>query len=163
MKDAKNGPLKNKTALRYLYGFTIFILTLSGFGQMPIFKRYYIADIPGLGWLAQFYITHYLHYLGAVVFLGIAGYVVAEYLAYGKKVLNLTMSGYVRTAVLAGLGVSGIFLVVRNFSGVTLPPGLIIVLDLGHLSLVMLLLLVSGVCAFKKCSWVVNNKAPEKN
>ena len=35
--------------VRYVYLITVFFLTLTGFGQMPIFKRYYIADIPGLG------------------------------------------------------------------------------------------------------------------
>ena len=40
-------------AVRYVYLITVFFLTLSGFGQMPIFKRYYIADIPGFGWLAR--------------------------------------------------------------------------------------------------------------
>jgi hypothetical protein len=49
-------------AARYVYLITVLFLTLSGFGQMPIFKRYYIADIPGFGWLAQFYVTHYIHY-----------------------------------------------------------------------------------------------------
>ena len=49
--------------VRYFYLLTVLLLTLTGFGQMPIFKRYYIADIPGFGWLAQFYVTHYIHYL----------------------------------------------------------------------------------------------------
>ena len=39
--------------VRYFFLATVFFLTLTGFGQMPIFKRYYIADIPGLGWLAD--------------------------------------------------------------------------------------------------------------
>ena len=38
-------------SVRWFYLTTVFFLTLTGFGQMPIFKRYYIADIPGLGWL----------------------------------------------------------------------------------------------------------------
>ena len=29
--------------IRYVYLITIFFLTITGFGQMPIFKRYYIA------------------------------------------------------------------------------------------------------------------------
>ena len=158
MKDGKNGSFSNKTALHYLYGFTLFMLTLTGFGQMPVFKRYYIADIPGLGWLAQFYVTHYMHYLSAIVFLGLAGYTAAGYLAYEKRVLSLTISGYVRTVILAGLVVSGIFLVIRNFSGIMLPPGFIIFLDLSHLGLVVLLLAVSGTCMFKSWPWAVKKE-----
>ncbi|MDJ0667751.1 MAG: hypothetical protein QNJ61_10750, partial [Desulfobacterales bacterium] len=58
--------------MRAIYLTLLVFMGLSGFGQMPIFKRYYIADLPGLGWLAQFYTTHYIHYLGAILLLGIA-------------------------------------------------------------------------------------------
>ena len=68
----------NRT-VRYVYLITVFLLTLTGFGQMPVFKRYYIADIPGLGWLAQFYVTHYIHYLGAIVFLALLAYLVVDH------------------------------------------------------------------------------------
>lgn len=64
----------------YLYGITILFISLSGFGQMPIFKRYYIADVPGLGWLAQYYITHIVHYIAAAVLIWIFTYRVTEYL-----------------------------------------------------------------------------------
>ena len=72
-------------ALRYVYLITVFFLTLSGFGQMPIFKRYYIADIPGFGWLAQFFVTHYIHYLGAILILVLATYMISDYLILQKK------------------------------------------------------------------------------
>jgi len=72
-------------ALRYVYLITVFFLTLSGFGQMPIFKRYYIADIPGFGWLAQFFVTHYIHYLGAILILALVTYMISDYLILQKK------------------------------------------------------------------------------
>ena len=53
--------------IKPIYLFLLFMMGLTGFGQMPIFKRYYIADIPGLAWTAKFYVTHYLHYLGAIL------------------------------------------------------------------------------------------------
>jgi hypothetical protein len=62
----------------YVYLITVFFLTLTGFGQMPIFKRYYIADIPGFGWLAQFYVTHYIHYLGAILILALVTYMIID-------------------------------------------------------------------------------------
>jgi len=55
-------------------------MALSGFGQMPIFKRYYIADLTGLGWLAQFYVTHYFHYAGAAALLAIGADYLTRYL-----------------------------------------------------------------------------------
>ena len=123
--------------IRYGYGLLMFLLALTGFAQMPIFKRYYIADIPGLGWLDMFHVTHYLHYLSAILVLALVVYMVLDYLILQKKHLRLTASGYVRGAILAGIIVSGIFLVIRNLAGSQLGPRFIIFLDLAHLGLVM--------------------------
>jgi hypothetical protein len=84
---------------RWFYLMVIFFLTLTGFGQMPIFKRYYIADIPGLGWLAQFFVTHYIHYLAAILFLAFAAYIVLDYLILKHKSRRMTATGYLRGAL----------------------------------------------------------------
>ncbi|MGD9044161.1 MAG: hypothetical protein PVG06_10630 [Desulfobacterales bacterium] len=141
-------------ALRYVYLITVFFLTLTGFGQMPIFKRYYIADIPGFGWLAKFYVTHYIHYLGAILILGLVSYLIIDYLILQRKHLRLTASGYARGAILAGILVSGIFLVFRNLAGSRFAPEFIIFLDIAHLGLVMIFLIVSGYCRIRKKRWV---------
>ncbi len=141
-------------AVRYIYLLTVFFLTLTGFGQMPIFKRYYIADIPGLGWLAQFYVTHYIHYLGAILILALVSYVIIDYLILQKKSIRLTASGYVRGTILAGILVSGIFLVLRNLAGSRFVPEFIIFLDIAHLGLVMTFLIVTGYCLVCKRRWV---------
>jgi uncharacterized membrane protein (UPF0182 family) len=142
-------------SLRYIYLITIFFLTLSGFGQMPIFKRYYIADIPGLGWLAQFFVTHYIHYLGAILLLAVAAYMIIEYLLLKRKLRQLAPSGYVRVALLAGILVSGILLVIRNLSGSNFSRGFIILLDLSHLGFVMAFLFVSLYCTIFKKQWTM--------
>jgi hypothetical protein len=140
--------------VRYVYLMTVFFLTLTGFGQMPIFKRYYIADIPGFGWLAQFFVTHYIHYLGAILILALVSYMIIDYLVLQKKSIRLTASGFVRGAILAGILVSGIFLVFRNLAGSRFAPGFIIFLDLAHLGLVMTFLIVAGYCLVRKKRWV---------
>jgi putative Mn2+ efflux pump MntP len=141
-------------AVRYVYLITLFFLTLTGFGQMPIFKRYYIADIPGLGWLAQFYVTHYIHYLGAVLIMALVSYMIIDYLVLQKKSIRLTASGFVRGAILVGILVSGIFLVFRNLAGSHFVPDFIIFLDIAHLGLVMTFLIVAGYCLVRKRRWV---------
>jgi hypothetical protein len=146
----------NHRFVRYSYLFSVFILVLTGFGQMPIFKRYYIADIPGLGWLAQFYVTHYVHYLGAVIFIALSTYIVADYLAIQRKFQKITFSGYLRLAILTGILVSGVFLVLRNLAGYTFSPGFIILLDLSHLGLVMILLMVALYCSISKKRWTTS-------
>jgi uncharacterized membrane protein len=139
--------------VRYVYLITVFLLTLTGFGQMPVFKRYYIADIPGLGWLAQFYVTHYIHYLAAILILALVAYMIIDYVILQKKHLRLTATGYVRGAILAGILVSGILLVIRNLTGSQFGPRFIIFLDLAHLGLVMTFLMVTAFCLLFKKQW----------
>jgi hypothetical protein len=139
--------------VRWIYLTTTFFLVLTGFGQMPIFKRYYIADIPGLGWLAEFFVTHYIHYLGAIVFLALAAYMITDHLILKRNSRRMTTSGYVRIAVLTGILVSGALLVIRNLTGTNLTPGFIIFLDISHLGLVMVFLFVSLYCLILKKHW----------
>ena len=141
---------------RWFYLLTIFFLALTGFGQMPIFKRYYIADIPGLGWLAEFFVTHYIHYLGALLFLAFVGYIVIDYLVLARKSRKLTATGLVRGVLLAGILVSGIFLVIRNLAGSNFSPGFIIILDISHLGLVMAFMFVSLYCLIFKKQWTTS-------
>jgi len=153
LQSTPNSKASNRS-VRYVYLISVILLALTGFGQMPIFKRYYIADIPGLGWLAQFYVTHYIHYLAAILFLALVAYVIVDHLMLQKKQLRLTASGYVRGAIMAGIMVSGLFLVVRNLSGSRFAPEFIIFLDLAHLGLVMSFLLAGAYCLIRKRRWV---------
>jgi len=138
---------------RWFYLITVIFLVLSGFGQMPIFKRYYIADIPGLGWLAEFFVTHYIHYLAAILFLALTAYMIIDYLLATRKSRQMTATGYVRSALLAGILASGIFLVVRNLAGSNFSSEFIIFLDLCHLGLAMVFLFVSLYCLVSKKQW----------
>jgi hypothetical protein len=138
---------------RWYYLITVIFLALSGFGQMPIFKRYYIADIPGLGWLAEFFITHYIHYLAAISFIAFTAYMIMDYLLSGRKSRQMTASGYVRGGMLAGILVSGIFLVIRNLAGTNFSSEFIIFLDLCHLGLAMAFLFASLYCLVSRKRW----------
>ena len=41
---------------------------------MPLWKRYYIADIPGLGWSGNFYANVNVHYISGAVLIGLFFY-----------------------------------------------------------------------------------------
>ena len=149
-------PIAERTSKRMahsLYLLSMLLLGLTGFAQMPIFKRYYIADIPGLGWLAQFYVTHYMHYLGGGLLLALAAFFLLDYFAGADRSRRLTASGYARAMMVGALIVSGIFLVARNLPGVHLGHRLIIFLDLFHLGTVMALILTSLYCLIRRKSW----------
>ena len=139
---------------KYIYSITLFFIALSGFAQMPVFKRYYIADIPGLGWLAKFYVTHIIHYIAAIVLIAFVIYVLFDFI-FNKSGLNtITHTGYFKILLLAGLIVSGLLMVVKNLPNIYFNHNAIIFLDLFHLIFCMILLGVSLYSLVKKKSWV---------
>ena len=148
---------------RLLYGLILFFITLSGFAQMPIFARYYISDIPGLGWLAEFYVTHVIHYIMAALLLALGAYAVMDAVLGHKKSParqhpvykgSLTAAGWVKVLSLAGLMVTGGFMAVKNLSGVYFPHLLIILLDLLHLSFCMILLGATLYSGIRNRPWI---------
>jgi len=46
-----------------------FSLFFSGFGQLPLYKRYMLSDVPYMAWTADYSITLYMHYVGAIVLM----------------------------------------------------------------------------------------------
>ncbi len=149
---------------RLVYGLVLFFITLSGFAQMPVFARYYISDIPGLGWLAQFYVTHVIHYIMASLLLALGAYAGMDAFL-GRKLSparqnpvnkgRLTRTGWVKLISLAGLIVTGGVMVVKNLSGVYFSHNLIILLDLLHLLLCMVLLGATLYAGIRKRPWIV--------
>jgi hypothetical protein len=164
---------------RMVYGLTLFFIALSGFAQMPIFDRYYVSDIPGLGWLAQFYVTHVIHYIMAALLLGLCAYVAVDFFLYRRfstgasradrksagnrsfiatrKSLptRITISGMVKIGALSGLVVTGCFMVVKNLSLFYFPHGVVIGLDLLHLLFGMVLLGATAYTWIRRRTWVV--------
>lgn len=138
-----------------LYVLTLFVMALTGFGQMPIYNRYYLSDIPGLGWLADFYITRNIHYLGAVLLLGLLFYGLFDFLLLRKRRLRLSKSGLLRAALLAGIVGSGALIVVKNFPRVFFSDHFIIGLDFFHIAVVMVFLLTNLVCLIGGWRWTV--------
>ncbi|MCP3899858.1 MAG: hypothetical protein GY707_09130 [Desulfobacteraceae bacterium] len=130
-----------KTILKIIYFLSIFFLAVTGFGQMPIFKRYYIADIPGLEWLAQFYVTHALHYIAAMVLICLTFYIIFDNIFNRKnKTIKIIPSAYTKITMILVLMITGILMMVKNFAGTPFPPNFIIFLDITHLTFCMALL-----------------------
>lgn len=124
------------------YYLTIFFMTLTGFAQMPIFKRYYLSDIPGLGWLAEFYVTHSLHYIFAAVFVSVIFYSAIVSLITKFWAVPISKLKFLKIFSILGLIITGGFMVFKNLEGAYLPHNIIIALDIGHLLCCMLFLCV---------------------
>ncbi len=78
---------RHNLAVRFSHWVTamsIFILLFTGFGQMPIYKRYYVDQIAGLGWSSNFQTTLYIHYMAAILLIFISFYYLA-YLYFSKE------------------------------------------------------------------------------
>lgn len=45
------------------------VLLFTGLGCLPLYKRYYITEIPGFGWTADFYNVTVVHYIASVIFV----------------------------------------------------------------------------------------------
>ncbi|GAB7079032.1 hypothetical protein [Megalodesulfovibrio paquesii] len=118
---------------RWLFVLAVVALAISGVGQMPIFKRYYIADIPGLAWTADFYVTHVIHYIAAAVFLGLVTLRGGE--ALFSRRLSLNGLAWAQAAVLVGVILTGFIRVWKNLPGGDVTKGTGMTVDIGHLVL----------------------------
>ena len=139
--------------MRFMYVLTVFFMALTGFGQMPIYKRYYLSDIPGFGWLANFWTTRYVHYAGAALLLAIVTYMIVQHVILIRAQRKITLSGYLRGILLAGIVLTGVFFVIKNFAVFVFSPEFIIALNLSHLGFVMIFLLVNLYCLIFKKQW----------
>lgn len=146
---------RGQRILRWLYVLTLIVMGFTGFGQMPIFKRYYISDIPGMAWAAKFYLTHYIHYLGAIFLFGLIAYAILDYIFSGRKNFSLTASAYLRIALLGGIVVTGIFRVFKNLPDVVFSPGFTLCIDISHLGFMMVYLFSALFFLIIKSGWVV--------
>ena len=136
--------MEKKNTISLFYKITLFFLTLSGFGQMPIFKRYYIADIPGLGWLANFHITHLMHYIFAGIFISLVVYSTLDFTIFRTNFISIKKTIIIRIITYSGLIITGILMVIKNFSGTPFSPNFIILLALSHFLFCILLLFFGG-------------------
>ncbi|MCK5312488.1 MAG: hypothetical protein KAJ62_10275 [Desulfobacteraceae bacterium] len=142
--------------LQVIYSIAIFFLALTGFGQMPIYKRYYIADIPYLEWLSKFYITNAVHYIAAIVLITLAFYIIFD-IIINKKTIEITPSGYAKIVMLSGLMVTGILILIKNFTGTPFSPNFIIVIDITHIIFCMALLIYSLHTLLTKQKGIMHN------
>ena len=132
----------------------LFFMGLTGMAQMPIFKRYYIADIPGLGWLANYYATHALHYLGAMALLALLAYGAVLYGGALRRHFAPTRCTVVRALLLGGLVTTGVIRMLKNLPDVVFSPTMTMVVDISHLGFMMGLVAVGIVALAARCGWL---------
>lgn len=149
----------NNKFLKPIYRLILLLMVVTGFGQMPIFKRYYLADIPGFAWTADYYFTHYLHYLGAILLLSLFFYWITDYFLMGRKQIRLTLSSYVSIFFMTGISITGIFRVLKNMPHIVFSPDTVFIIDITHFGLVLIFALAAVLCSVFNIWQIRQNRA----
>ena len=122
-------------SLTLIFRLTVVALLFTGFAQMPIFARYYLADVPGFAWTADYYFNHVAHYILAIVLLAILGWRLPRVLRRPAWTAMDVIVGL----CWAGIVLTGIVRVMKNQPESYFSPTLVMWVDWLHLGFVMLL------------------------
>jgi len=79
MKKITRQSLSNRI-VHALTATSIFALFFTGFGQMPVYKRYMLTEVPGFAWAGDYSITLWWHYFFGVILIGVGMYHVVYHL-----------------------------------------------------------------------------------
>lgn len=140
--------------LKVLYGTAAIAALFTGFGNMPLYGRYYVADLPGLGWSGNFFLNVNVHILAGSVLLAIAVYVLtASLLIRRPPVEKLSFSGKTRGLLLALTLVTGVIMVFKNLPSVHLPMAALIAFNFLHMGAAILFMLAALIALILRMSW----------
>ncbi len=148
-----NSAERRASYIRWTAMAAVTALAVTGFGQMPLYKRYYVSSIPGLGWTADYYITHNIHYIGAVILIGLTVYYIANYFLQHRGIYSITKQGIVMLVFMAGIIVTGLLKVIASQRGVYFSEGFLFHLDLLHIMFAFLFLISAAVFKIMKYRW----------
>ena len=93
-------------AEHWLLAISGLLLIFSGFGELPMYKRYMLTEIPGLGWVGDFFINLKIHYLAGIVFVSIMVFH-ALYHGWLRHQGLIPRKGDVRTSLITVLSMFG--------------------------------------------------------
>lgn len=102
--------MRHRWQIRFVHWVTalsIFILFFTGFGQMPVYKRYFVDQMPGLAWSSDYLITLNIHYYAAMVLIFISVYYLL-YLFLTKERDVLPRKGDFKESLLIFLSLLGL-------------------------------------------------------
>jgi len=91
----------------WIFAISGLALLFSGFGELPMYKRYMVTEIPFMGWAGDFHIQLKIHYIAAIAFVGILVFHVIYHGLLGHRALlpkKGDISGSVKT-ILAMFGI----------------------------------------------------------
>ena len=144
--------------LTWLYGIILALAAFTGFGNMPLYRRYYIADLPGFAWAGDFFANLYVHYYAGAALVALSTYLCIQYMTVLRRNQRLTRSGLVRVLTLATTLFSGFILVLKNLPDTMIPFPWVAVLTLGHMAFAVLALASFFFCTLMRWRWAVSRR-----
>ena len=145
---------KPNPILRLLYGTAAVTALFTGFGNMPLWGRYYVADVPGLGWSGDFFINVNVHILAGSLLMGIGVYTILTALMTRRfQDSRMTLSGRVRFFLMALALATGILMVVKNLPGIHFPMTMLMVFNFAHMAAAMLFMIAAVAAIIFRRPW----------
>ena len=142
--------------MNWTYLAVLVVSLFSGIGNMPMYGRYYVADIPGFGWSGNFFINLYIHYLAGAVLLALTTCCAILYMQQRRYGTRLTQTGVIRTWVLILVIFSGVMAAIKNLPFVNLSLAGLMTVAFVHLGASMILIVLSIGCRLLKKPWTTN-------
>ena len=139
---------------RWVYRVALILALFTGFGNMPLYGRYYVADVPWLTWSGDFITNVKVHYMAGAILLAIGVYYLFGYFWYYERRRKVTATGKVRAFLLVLTLLSGIVMAIKNLPGVVFPLDLLVGMNFLHMGSALFLMLVTLVAIVMRSKWV---------
>ncbi|MFO8049436.1 MAG: hypothetical protein R6U29_10430 [Desulfosudaceae bacterium] len=138
----------------WLYLAALAVIVFTGFGNMPLYRRYYIVNLPGFGWSGNFMVNIQVHYLAGAILLALSTYFIVSYFYFKKDGWRLTRTGLLRAVVLGLALLTGLAMAVKNLAGVIYPLPLLVAMNFLHMGLAIGFLLLALGCLIARKPWL---------
>lgn len=140
--------------LKIVYGAAAVAALFTGFGNMPLWKRYYVADLPGLAWSGDFLINVNVHIFAGSLLLAIGAYAIAASMMDRRSNTGkLTRSGTLRAVLLAVAIATGILMVVKNLPGIRFSMAALVIFNFTHMAAAVLFTIAALVSLVFRQPW----------
>lgn len=139
--------------LKYLFGLTAIVAIFTGFGNMPLYGRYYVADVPYLGWTGDFIVNVKVHTIAGAMLLTIALYFLIVYLLMRSRGVHLTRTGFIQIPILWLVLMSGVVMAIKNLPGVVFDQPVLMAMNFLHMGSAVLFILVSLIGLVYRGQW----------
>ena len=135
-------PKANGTGLKWFLTAAVCLALFTGFGNMPLYGRYYIADIPGFHWSGNFIVNLKIHLIAGAIVLALVIYRFTGIFILGQKLAAFTVLEKLTGLALAMVVLSGLMAGLKNFAFLTPALSLHMTLTFFHLGSAILLIIV---------------------